>query len=243
MIAGLLAASIGYLLEARYYKWYVWLFPLGTLWLLDRVSGCAPNRRSWWIAATGLWMGLGWLFRWDVATTGAVACLVYFMLTQARKPSESRLPWRNWAVFLVCFAIPPLAWFGYLLLSRGPTGVTSYVWSTLAATRELARSMGQPLPRFNRSELLSPASTLILAYVMVPTTYLICGVVGLVAEVKGNSTGRSRFLLAVGSDRRSCFHQALHRKDGHHLIQVIAPGIIGDASSFLSLTSLSRGLP
>ena len=45
-MAGLLGASAAYLLEARFYKWYIWLFPLGTLWLLDRVSGSQPKPHS-----------------------------------------------------------------------------------------------------------------------------------------------------------------------------------------------------
>ena len=41
--AGVLAASAGYLLEARFYKWYIWLFPVATIWLLDRIVGTAPS--------------------------------------------------------------------------------------------------------------------------------------------------------------------------------------------------------
>ena len=71
-LAGTFAAA--YLLEARFYKWYIWLFPLGTIWLLDRLSGSSSKARRRLIAATGFWVGLGWLYRWDVGTTGA-ACL------------------------------------------------------------------------------------------------------------------------------------------------------------------------
>ncbi len=226
-VAGLLAASAGFLLEARFYKWYIWLFPVGTIWLLDRVSGSDRQQRNRWVAATGLWVGLGWLFRWDVGTTGAMACLMFLLLTGARTDSGLAIPWRSSVVFLANFVIPPVAWFGFLLFERGWTGLSFFVWASIKGAVELSRAMAVSLPQFNRADLLSPASTVVLSYWLFPVVYLICAVLWLTAEWRGNSTPRTRLLLAVALVGGSTFHQALHRKGATHLLQVIPPAILG----------------
>ncbi|MGO8902717.1 MAG: hypothetical protein ACLQU5_30880 [Isosphaeraceae bacterium] len=227
-LSGLLAATVAYWLEARHYKWYIWLFPLGTLWLLDRVSGCSPRQRYRWVAATGFWVGLGWLFRWDVGTTGVLACLAFFALTQVGNPLvRLRPPGRTWAVFLLGFAVPLVAWSGYLVLNRGWPGLISYVSVTIEMSLALSRSMAAPLQPFNLSDPLSPASLLVVAYVLVPATYLICGALWLWAECQGRLTRRSTLLLAIALIGGSTAHQALHRRGGPHLLQTIPPAILG----------------
>ncbi len=226
-IAGLLAASTGYLLEARFYKWYIWLFPLGTIWLLDRIGGAERQGRNRMAATTGIWAGLGWLFRWDVGTTGAMACLAFLMLTRARTDSGLRFPWRSSFVFVASFVIPPLGWFGFLLFDRGLTGLSFFVRASIKGAIELSRAMALPLPSFNLADPLSPASTVVLAYWLVPAVYLICGLFWLMAELRGQPTRRTRLLLAIALIGLSTFHQCLHRKGATHLLQVIPPAIIG----------------
>ena len=106
LFAGLLAATTGYLLEARFYKWYVWLFPLGTIWLLDRASVLSPRARRRWIAITGLWVGLGWLFRWDVGTTRRRLPSVFLARRRQFEIGHPR-SLCDWAAFGLPFLIPP----------------------------------------------------------------------------------------------------------------------------------------
>jgi hypothetical protein len=226
-ITGLLAACAGYLLEARFYKWYIWLFPLGTIWLLDRVSASDPDRRNRCLAATGLWVGLGWLFRWDVGTTGAAACLVFVLLIEAWNHTGQRRRWGSLVVLLTAFAIPPLAWFGFLLLDRGWTGLSFFIRATIQGAVNLSRANALDLPRFNGADLLSPASTLVLAYWLVPVVYVSCAALWILSQWRGHSTRRSRLLLAIALIGGSTFHQALHRKGGPHLLQVLPPAILG----------------
>jgi hypothetical protein len=224
----LLATVAAYWLEARYYKWYIWLFPLGTLWLLERVSGSSPRQRYGWVVATGFWVGLEWLFRWDFGTTGLLACLVFFALTQEGKLlARFRLPGRTWAVFLLGVASPLGAWTGYLVLSRGWLGLISYLSITMEMSLALSRSMTAPLQPFSLHDPLSPASLLVLAYVMVPSTYLTCGVLWLLAECQGRAMKRSTLLLAIALIGGSTAHQAWYRRDGAHLLQTIPTAILG----------------
>jgi hypothetical protein len=226
-MAGLLGASAGFLLEARFYKWYVWLFPLGTVWLLDRVSGSASGARKRWIAATGFWVGVCWLFRWDVGTTGAAACGLFLWLTCYDFKSRIRFPWRDWVALGVPFVVPPLAWFVYLLVDRGWAGPRFYLWASLKGAVNLSRAMALPMPRFNPAEPLSPPSIVVLSYALVITTYLVCGIIGLGAEWRGRSSPRSRLLLAIALVGLSTFHQGFYRKGAYHLLQIVPPAIVG----------------
>ena len=226
-MAGLFGALAGYLLEARFYKWYIWLFPLGTVWLLDRVSGCSPRARRRWIATTGFWVGLGWLFRWDVGTTGAAACVVYLFLVHGGNTAVKRANWRDYTAFGSAFVLLPLAWFGYLLCARGPAGPRFYVWTSLKGAVNLSRAMAIPLPGYSAADPLSPASVLVLGYAVVIATYTACGLIGVIAEWRGRSNGRSRLLLAVALVGLSTFHQGIYRKGAFHLVQIIPPVIIG----------------
>ncbi|MGC8643743.1 MAG: hypothetical protein ACP5XB_28115 [Isosphaeraceae bacterium] len=225
---GLLAACVCYWLEARYYKWYIWLFPLGTLWLLDSFAATAPARRIRGAALTGLWVGLGWLFRWDVGTLGGLACLAFFALIQTGKLLDRlRPPGRESVAFLLGFVFPLAAWSGYLLANRGWTGLFAYGTVTIRMSLELARSMALPLPPFSMADPLSPGSLLVIGYLFVPVTYLICGAWWLRAEAQDRRTRRTTLLLAIVLVGGSTFHQALHRKDGSHLLQVLPPATLG----------------
>jgi hypothetical protein len=226
-LAGLSGASAAYLLEARFYKWYIWLFPLGTIWLLDQVSRAAPTARRRMIAATGLWVGLGWLYRWDVGTTGALACLLYLYLTRGELSFTVRVPWREWLVLGLACSVLPLAWFAYLLFERGPAGPLFFVKASLKGAVNLSKAMALPLPSFNPADPLSPASIIVLAYGLVIATYLICGLIGLSAVWRGSGSPRSRLLLAVALVGLSTFHQGYFRKGAFHLLQVIPPVLIG----------------
>ena len=54
--------------------------------------GSTSRARRALIAATGLWVGLGWLFRWDIGTTGAAACCLYLLLTASELKSRHSAP-------------------------------------------------------------------------------------------------------------------------------------------------------
>lgn len=56
---GLVAAWAGFLVEARFYKWYVWLIPLGSLWALHcYLMSPAANRWRWAAKWASDWTGL-----------------------------------------------------------------------------------------------------------------------------------------------------------------------------------------
>ena len=152
---------------------------------------------------------------------------LFLLLTEARVNSDRRIPWRGGFVLAGSFAIPILGWFGFLLFDRGWTGLSFFVRESIKGAIELRRATAIPLPPFNGGDLLSPASTVVLAYWFVPAIYLICGLLWLGVELSGHSDRRSKLLLAVALIGASTFHQCLHRKGAAHLLQVIPPSIIG----------------
>ena len=79
---GLAAAGFGFVLMSRFYKWYVWLIPLATLWALHRYLSAPIERRPRWIVGTGLVGGLCWLFRPDMGTMLFIADLVFLTVIE-----------------------------------------------------------------------------------------------------------------------------------------------------------------
>lgn len=227
-LAGLVAAGFAYLLIARFYKWYVWLFPLLNLLALHCYLSVPPQRRGRWAALTGGLLGVSWLFRWDFGTSGLLASLLLIgLIGWQSRPDNLRQIFRDQALLLACFAIPLLIWFGYLGTLGGWHSIVNYVAMLLDGSYGVVHGMGMALPQFQPGALLAEPSLFVIAYVMVPATYVLCIAASLWSEYRGRPTARSRFLLLVAVIGLSTLHQALHRRGPYHLIQVIPPAIIG----------------
>ena len=80
--AGIVGAGFGLLLLSRFYKWYVWLIPLATLWALHRYLSSPPRQRWRWVVICGLVLGLSWLYRLDMGTTGLAASMTFLGLAE-----------------------------------------------------------------------------------------------------------------------------------------------------------------
>ena len=227
-LAGLVAAGFAYLLITRFYKWYVWLFPLLNLLLLHCYANAPPQRRGRWALLTGGLLGVSWLFRWDLGTSGLLVSLFATGLIEWQsQPRDVRRIFPRQALLVAAFAMPLLIWFGYLGIRGGWPAIASYMPMLLAGSRGVVSSMAAPLPQFQQRALLSEPSLNVIAFTMVPITYVLCVLASLWAEYRRRPTARSRFLLLVALIGLSTLHQAWHRRDPCHLIQVIPPAIIG----------------
>jgi hypothetical protein len=216
--AGLVAAGFGLLLLSRFYKWYVWLIPLATLWVLHRYLSSPAQRRWRWVVSSGFVLGLGWLYRLDMGTLGLSASIAFFCWLEACHPSRNIVrALRTVVVLLAAFSVLPLAWFGYLAIKLGPDAPFDFVRKTITAASGIVSGMSQPLPS---------DPIVILAYVLVPATLLLGAGISLCRERVGRADPRSRFLLAVALVGLSVLHQAMHRKGPVHLLQVLSPSLI-----------------
>ena len=215
-LAGFVAAGFAYLLIARFYKWYAWLFPLlnllalhgylnapatavpaaGALGLVDRR---AAGRRLAVPLGFGHQRYAGFAAgdrpdRMANATPRAVAN------PGASGPARCRL----------CRAAFHLVW-----LPGGVGGwqaIPNYLAMLVDGSRGVVRSMAMDLPQFQRRALLAEPSLIIIAYFMVPATYVLCLLDSLWAEYRGRPTAASRFLLLVALIGLSTLHQTLHRR-------------------------------
>jgi hypothetical protein len=130
------------------------------------------------------------------------------------------------ALLAAAFAIPVLIWFGYLAAHGGGQAIAGCLEMLLSGSRSVSRSMAMPLPDFLWWSPLAEPSLLVLAYALMPATYLLCLAIGIRAEYCGQPTARSRFLLLLALIGFSTLHQALHRRDPAHLLQVLPPALI-----------------
>ena len=146
-VFGLVAAGIGFFLQARFYKWYVWLIPLGTLWALHRYVTSPVPRRWRWAVGSGLVVGLSWLYRLDMGTLEFAAGLVFIALIESgclpRKHAESL---RILGLFTASFAILPLSWFGYLVIAVGIHAPLVFLRTTIEGALAVSQGMAQSLP-------------------------------------------------------------------------------------------------
>jgi len=213
-----------YLLSARFYKWYVWFFPLATLWLLDRYGRTPPERRLRWLILAGVVLGIEWLYRFDLATTGLAASVLFIGVVEWRRP---KVGVREWLLLAAAFAVPVVAWFVFLAIPGGVQACKDFLAMTRSGAGSVARDMAMPLPPFLFAEPLSSPSILVLAYGAVPLTYVLCAGVGVYGEIRQSEGIPSRILLATALIGLSLLHQAMHRRDAAHLLQVLPPAILG----------------
>jgi hypothetical protein len=223
-LAGAVTSMFAFLLSARFYKWYVWLFPLAMLWILDRYGRTAPERRLRWSILAGVMLGIEWLYRFDLATTGLAASVLFIGLIEWRRP---RVAVRESLLLVVAFAVPVLAWFAFLAIPDGVQACRAFLAMTRDGAASVTRDMAMPLPPFLLTEPLSSSSILVLAYIAVPFTYVLCVTVGVYGEIRKSEGIPSRTLLAIALIGLSLLHQAMHRRDAPHLLQVLPPALLG----------------
>src|SRR5262249_47278728 len=85
-LAGVAVAGLALLLLARFYKWYYWLFPLLTVFLVVREPAPTGGRARG--DALGLVTGVAFLYRIDLGIT----CLVTAVVGRWLVPRGSRVP-------------------------------------------------------------------------------------------------------------------------------------------------------
>ncbi|MFI5460833.1 MAG: hypothetical protein ACHRXM_35940 [Isosphaerales bacterium] len=215
---GLVAAGFGFVLQARFYKWYVWLIPMAILWVWHRYLSCPPAGRRRWVVAGGSILGICWLYRPDFGTTELAACLVFLGLIEAgERPRDPARALRTMGLLLAGFSVFPLAWFGYLAARVGPLAPLTYLVTTVQATLAICTGMSQPPPPFR---------SVIVGYGLIPASYLFAFVAVWRRALAGRLDARSWFLLASALVGMGSLHQAMHRMDPGHLLQVVPPAIV-----------------
>ncbi|WP_165064799.1 hypothetical protein [Paludisphaera rhizosphaerae] len=213
--AGVASAIVGYVLMARYYKWYVWLIPLATLWSIQGWLYAADDRKRSWLAASGAIVGLGWLFRLDMGTFAGAAVSAMIAFVELRRDRREFV--RSSATFLSVAACFPIGWLIYLAYVGGLTAPWQFLASSLHGALVVSRGMAAPMAPLFAIQLGYASAALILGIALL---------VGLVRSWRRGATPKSLFLLASALVGLAVVHQAMHRRDPAHLLQVIPPVIV-----------------
>jgi hypothetical protein len=225
-LAGLAAACVGYFLMARFYKWYVWLIPLATLWALQGWISAPPARKARRLLLCGAIVGASWMFRLDMGAFAAFACCLVILACEFR---EGRSRWiRSLAVFAAAAACFPAGWLAYLAITVGPGAAAGFLGSTIHGALEISRGMAAPMPA---------RASVAFGYGISVATLTVAVLAGVLLARESDPRGTARLLLAAGLIGAATFHQAMHRRDPQHLLQVIPPVIV---ASFLAMALLRR---
>jgi hypothetical protein len=203
---------------------------MAILWVWHRYLDCAPARRWRWVIAGGAVLGITWLYRPDFGTAELLTCLVFLGLIEASEPPRdlARVS-RSLGLFLLGFSVFPLVWFGYLVARVGPLAPWTYLETTVQATLAISTGMSMPPP---------PIRCVIVAFWLLPSVYLLSFVVVACRWRAGRLEARSWFLHASALVGLGSVHQAMHRMDPGHLLQVVPSAII--CASLLAFEVLGR---
>lgn len=213
--AGVASAIVGYILMARFYKWYVWLIPLATLWSIQGWLYAGEDRKRTWLAATGAIVGLGWLFRLDMGTFAGAA--VGAMIAFVELPRGRREFVRSFTAFLSVAACFPIGWLIYLAYVGGASAPRQFLSSSLHGALVVSKGMAAPM---------APLLAIKLGYASAAVILSLALLVGLGRSWKRDATQKSLFLLASALVGLAVIHQAMHRRDPAHLLQVIPPVVV-----------------
>ncbi len=225
--AGLAVPVAGFLLLARFHKWYIWFFPLLALYSFQRYldqEGASPR---WW-SFHGLTCGIAALYRVDFG----IICFVFFallLLAESFRRRNVRGAMSRGAHLLAGALALPILWLGTLTAVGGLGALRGYFLATFAGGQGIASSWALPWPSYRWTSPLAVESAHASLLVILPLTYLACCCVGLWRGYvrPGQSPGRARFMAAVGIMGFGFYPQGIVRADVAHLLQILPPFFLG----------------
>jgi hypothetical protein len=231
-LCGAAAAISAVVLLTRLYKWYYWLFPLLSLYLFHRLLHASDEKSGCSLSfIAGLISGIAFLYRFDLG----LACFSFVFLAGLFVSQKTiSLPHKSNLVSLCCLVaglmLPLAMWPAILVANGGLSALATYFIATAQGTKGALSALSLPFPVFDWTQPWSTQSGVALACLMVPTIYLLGGIVALALIcTKRPCGGNHVFLLATVILGIGIFPQALHRSDIHHLRQILPPAIIAGA--------------
>lgn len=223
--AGLINLFLSFILIARFYKWYYWLFPLLALYFLHSFLKSQDKHQKKWLYVAGFFSSIGGLYRFDIG----LVCLCFYTISpivMLSKPFNLKLLVQQLTIFLMGFSLPFLLW----LLILGLNGGTwqDYLAATFVGGKGITEKWSLPIPSLDWSNLFSPQSSAALSFILVPFTYLLSIVYSYWIEWRNSeqSNLKLKFAIAVSIMGLGILPQAFYRADVPHLLQVLPPALI-----------------
>ncbi len=220
---------IGYLLLARFYKWYYWFFPLALLYFIGRILRENRADRSRYIVllfAAGIVSGLGALFRFDLGMVLVCCFIICQLLSLAFRFTLPMGYWQSQGVYLCGLLLPLGSWLAVLLLNGGLSAVRQYFDAILSGGSGVVAHWGISLPTFDWSAPFSTHSAITAALTLLPVVYICCigfGFYGMKNYDSFQEKNDNLLLAAIGIMGLGIYPQGYYRADASHVLQVIPP--------------------
>lgn len=224
---GFFASVVGFLLLARFYKWYYWLFPLLALFciyqLLKSKDEDTTNPR--WLYISGFLCGIGGLYRPDLGAALFILFMALIIFLSYQKGSFFTEIMLKITSYLFFFMIPFLIWGIFLQLNGG--SVIDYFSMTYDSAIGNTQYWSLPVPSLDFQNLFSVQSSIAIAFRLVPISLIIAICYSYLRYRNSKSTNSKYIFLMFSSILGLCIYpQAINRADYGHLLQVLPPVII-----------------
>jgi hypothetical protein len=224
---GCFASIIGFLLLARFYKWYYWLFPLLALFciyqLLKSKDDNPTNPR--WLYISGFLCGIGVLYRPDLGAALFIFFMALIIFLSYQTENFFTNPFFKIISFSLFFIIPFLIWSVFLQLNGG--SVIDYILMTYDGAIGNIQYWSIPVPSLDFENLFSLQSSIAIAYRLVLIS-LICGIGYSYFRIKNSNDNKLKYIFLMFSSILGLiiFPQAINRAGYAHLLQIVPPAII-----------------
>lgn len=199
-----IVAISGYLLLARFYKWYYWLFPVAILYLVNLLQKFNEDtkRYCWLIFVAGIVAGVGSLFRFDLGPVFLCFFIAFQLLVifcRFRNPIGFR---SSVGIYFSGFMISSGIWLGILFWQGGLPAITDYFHAIFSGGSGVVMHWGLSLPPFDWMSPFSRNSATTATLTLLPVVYFCCigfGIRGRVLDIGCGDGVYSIELLKAGA--------------------------------------------
>lgn len=223
---GLIASIIGFLLLARFYKWYYWLFPLLALFCIYQLIKSKDSINIRYLSISGFLCGVGGLYRLDLGAALLILFAAFFIFLSYQKRNHFKETLLTITTCSLFFMIPFLIWGIFLQLNGG--SVIDYFLISYDGAIGNTQYWSLPVPSLDFENLLSLQSGCALAFRLVPIS-LIIGICYSYLQIRNSQSKNSKYFFLMFSSILGLiiFPEAINRADFGHLLLIIPPAVIG----------------
>jgi hypothetical protein len=236
--AGILMPIIAFLLLARFYKWYYWLFPLLILWIVQLIGDSSGIRKLSLFVVAGILGGTAGLYRLDLGVF--VIVFFQFICLLATRPFSIKRCLEHVIYFALGFLVAFFIWFIWLTLEGG--NFYTYLAATLVGKQGIFAEWSIPLPSFDFQTPFSQISSHALALLVYAVSCIFCLVYGGYKlyqsyRFKADEVVMSDYLfpLSVGLLCLGLSPQGFYRADILHFLQIFPGGLLAVAFTLETL--------
>ncbi len=213
---GLLGLMLAFLLLARFYKWYYWIFPLLIIYLWwHYFNDIRFNKKNTFLLVIGTSIGISGLFRLDLGIALLIASILIILMFNWDEKIK------HLSCLILSSLVPILGYIAFISLNRGdPIFYFKAIFDGAIST--VSTRSYHPFIQLNN--FLSYESFLFLLLSFIPLYYMLTLII-LYYEQHYNSRNsplnKTLFITAIIGI--SIFPQALHASEIQHILQIIPP--------------------